>query len=324
MVAYVQNKLIKVVIIVDFSIIGLNAHCMRPTRYQSAVYSHFALETRCAFATSLQRFSQSGLKCFFYFFMGELCLVYVWLGQTSVNANTTNLERVLYLCLTLDWRWADVLLGSTFTRGKTLTFLSIQKRCAEVDAHKKCMTFIRRSSQIINEFWRTPSESQRTDQNSSFFVRWTSVMVCVTGSIPANTRRWPSAGLQYCSFVTYVLRQVATRHDIIMARHGLNRNLGEPMARPVATSCSDLPRRPVWPDKSRHFVHTFRTNKLHLFATCRDGRYGRTTSGNLYIIWLRFVNILPAMVRQAYTIMFTYIRDMSGLPQYVVPMSCHS
>ena len=59
---------------------------------------------------------------FFFFFMGGLCVVYVWLGQTSVNANTTNLERVLYLCLTLDWRWSDVLLASTFTRGKTLTF----------------------------------------------------------------------------------------------------------------------------------------------------------------------------------------------------------
>ena len=29
--------------------------------------------------------------------------------------------------------------------------------------------FIRRSLEIVNEFWRTPSESQRTDQNSSFF-----------------------------------------------------------------------------------------------------------------------------------------------------------
>ena len=54
-----------------------------------------------------------------------------------------------------------------------------------------------------------------------------------------------------------------------MTRHGWNRNLGEPVARPVATSCSDLPRRPVWPDKSSHFVHTFCTNKLHLVATCR-------------------------------------------------------
>ena len=47
---------------------------------------------------------------FFFFFMGGLCV------------DTTNLERVLYLCLTLDWRWSDVLLASTFTRGKTLTF----------------------------------------------------------------------------------------------------------------------------------------------------------------------------------------------------------
>ena len=47
--------------------------------------------------------------------MRRLC---VTIGQTSVNENTTSLERVLYLCLTLDWRWSDVLLASTFTRGK--------------------------------------------------------------------------------------------------------------------------------------------------------------------------------------------------------------
>ena len=89
--------------------------------------------------------------------------VYVWLGQTSGNENTTNLERVLSLCLTLDWRWFDVLLASTFTGAKTLTFLNMQKMCAEVDAHNKWITFTRRSRQIINEFWRTPGESQRTD-----------------------------------------------------------------------------------------------------------------------------------------------------------------
>ena len=80
-----------------------------------------------------------------------------------------------------------------------------------------------------------------------------------------------------------------SRHDIIMARHGWNINLGEPVARPVATTCSDLPRRPVWPDKSRYFMHTFCTNKLDVtagmaicaqfswdvwifFRPCRDGR----------------------------------------------------
>ena len=63
----------------------------------------------------------------------------------------------------------------------------MQKMCAEVDAHNKCITFIRRSRQIINEFCRTPSESQRIDQNSSFSVRWTCVMVCVTGPLPGFT-----------------------------------------------------------------------------------------------------------------------------------------
>ena len=75
--------------------------------------------------------------CFLTIFMGGLCVVYVWLRQTSVNENTTNLERVLYLCLTLDWRWSDVLMASTFTREKTLTFFSMQKMCALADAHKK-------------------------------------------------------------------------------------------------------------------------------------------------------------------------------------------
>ena len=153
MVTYVQNKLIKVTIIVDISIIGFNAHCMLCIRYQLATFFH-----------------NPDSKCFKKKFMDGLCVVYVWLGQTSVNN----------LCLTLDWHWSDVLLASTFTRGKTLTFLSMQKMCAEVDAHNK---FIRRSRQSINEFWRTSSESQRTDQNSSFFVRWTCVMVCVTGPL---------------------------------------------------------------------------------------------------------------------------------------------
>ena len=40
--------------------------------------------------------------------MGGLCVVYVWLGQTSVNENTTNLERVLYVRLTLVWRSSGV------------------------------------------------------------------------------------------------------------------------------------------------------------------------------------------------------------------------
>ena len=90
---------------------------------------------------------------------------------------------------------------------------------------------------------------------------------------------------------------MAGTETLVSLWHGLSRQV-----------VSDLPRRPVWLDKSRHFVHTFCTNKLYVVATCRDGWYGRTTSGNLYIIWLRCVNILqamsgrPDMVRQAYTI----------------------
>ena len=149
MVTYVQNKLIKVTIIVDISIIGFNAHCM-------ALYASNALAKRCSFALCVGNtlciryqlatfFTIRTQIVFYYFFMGGLCGVYVLLGQTSVYENTTNLERVLYLCLTLDWRWSDVLLASTFTCGKNPTFLSMQKMCAELGAHKKWMTFIRRS-----------------------------------------------------------------------------------------------------------------------------------------------------------------------------------
>ena len=51
--------------------------------------------------------------------MRGLCVVYVWLGQILVSEYTKNLA--------LDWRWSDVLLASTFTIGKTLTFLNMQK-----------------------------------------------------------------------------------------------------------------------------------------------------------------------------------------------------
>ena len=79
---------------------------------------------------------------FFFLFCHAWTVRRLWLtrtnlGQRKPHENTTNLERVLYLCLTLDWRWTDVLLASTFTIGKTLTFLNMQKMCAEVDAHNK-------------------------------------------------------------------------------------------------------------------------------------------------------------------------------------------
>ena len=139
---YVQNKLIKVTIIVDISIrVGL----MRTVCVQRVSKALFIRTLRWKHAV------HSLPECDVV--MDELCVVYVW-----VSENTTNLERVLHLCLTLDWRWFDVLLAPTFTRGKTLTFLSMQKMCAEVDAHQKWITFIRRSRQIINEFWRMPSE----------------------------------------------------------------------------------------------------------------------------------------------------------------------
>ena len=36
---------------------------------------------------------------------------------------------------------------------------------------------------MINEILCTPCESQRTDQNRSFLVRWMSVIVCVTAPL---------------------------------------------------------------------------------------------------------------------------------------------
>ena len=112
-----------------------------------AMYASNALAKRYSFALcvgntlcncyQLATFFTIGTRIviIFIFFMRELCVVYVWLGQTSVNKNTTNLERLLYLCLTLDWRWSDVPLASTFTGRKKLTFFNMQKMCAEVDAN---------------------------------------------------------------------------------------------------------------------------------------------------------------------------------------------
>ena len=76
MVTYVPNKQRKVTIIVDIGVLAFNAHCL--CLMQSAVDLPFALETCCAFATSLLRLSQTGLNLlFFFFFMRGLCAVYL-------------------------------------------------------------------------------------------------------------------------------------------------------------------------------------------------------------------------------------------------------
>ena len=151
----------------------IHALFIRTLRWKHAVHSLPACDV----------FHNTDSNCIF-FFMGGLCVVYhvhVWLGQTSVNTNTRYLERVPYLCLTLDWRWSDFLLASTFTCRKTLTFLSIQKMCAEVDAHKKWMTFIRRSCQTSTNSDARPANHNALTKILHFFVRWTCVLVCVTG-----------------------------------------------------------------------------------------------------------------------------------------------
>ena len=117
--------------------------------------------------------------------------------------------------------------------------------------------------------------------------------------------------IQYSSFVTYVSRQVATRHNIIMTRHGWNKNLGEPMARPVVTNCSDLSWRPVWPDNSRQFIHNLAEMCEYSSGHVGTAGHGPTSIHNL----------------------LTYIQDLSGRcsthamsrqQHHVVPMSCHS
>ena len=120
----------------------------------------------------------------FYLFMRGLYVVYVWLGQTSVNENTTDLEHVLYLCLALDWGCSEVLLPFTFTGRKMLT--------STVDAHKKWITFIRHFRQLISEFWHTPSESQSLNKILHFLCAgrawwyvWLGLQFCVF------IKKWP-------------------------------------------------------------------------------------------------------------------------------------
>ena len=112
---------------------------IRPLRWKHAVHSLPACDV----------FHDPDSKCYFLFCHAwtvcRLCLTGTNLGQRKPHENTTNLERVLYLGLTLDWRWSDVLPPSTFTRGKTLTFFNIQIMCADVDAHNIWITVTRRS-----------------------------------------------------------------------------------------------------------------------------------------------------------------------------------
>ena len=65
--------------------------------------------------------------------MRRLCVTWTKLSQRKYN----EFRVCTLLVLTLDLRWSDFLLASTFTRGKMFTFLNTQKMCAEVDAHIK-------------------------------------------------------------------------------------------------------------------------------------------------------------------------------------------
>ena len=153
MVTCVPNKLIKVTrpIIVDISVLGFIAHCMRPTRYQSAVQSPFALETRCAFVI---RFSQSGLKLLFLFFhawnVRRVCVTVTSLGQRKENEFRACALLVPNARLALVWRSSKVYIP---TRKNAHIFEDAETACAQ------------RLTHTINE-WRSSGVLVKSSANS--------------------------------------------------------------------------------------------------------------------------------------------------------------
>ena len=79
--------------------------------------------------------SQNKITDFFMIlaWASRLCVTGTNLGQWKHN----EFRACALLVPNVRLRWSDALLASTFTRGKTRTFLSMQKMCAEVDAHNK-------------------------------------------------------------------------------------------------------------------------------------------------------------------------------------------
>ena len=73
MATYVQNKLTKVTIIVVISILAL---FIRPLRWKHAVHLLSAYDFF---------HNPDSNNLLLFFFMRGLCVVYVWLEQTSVN-----------------------------------------------------------------------------------------------------------------------------------------------------------------------------------------------------------------------------------------------
>ena len=109
-----KKNLIKVTIIVDISIIGFNAHCMRPARSYALCVGNMPC-IRYQLATFFTIRTQIVFFIFYGWTVRRLCVTGASLGQRKHNEFR---ECVLYLCLTLDWRWSVGLLTSTFTRGK--------------------------------------------------------------------------------------------------------------------------------------------------------------------------------------------------------------
>ena len=123
---------------------------------------------------------------FLFFFYGwtvrRLCVTGTNLGQRKHNEFRACAPLVPSVRLALVWRFSGVYIHTW----KNAHIFEHAENVRRGWRTQKWMTFIRRSRQIINEFWRTLSELRRTDQNSSLFVRWTCVMVCVTGPVSAT------------------------------------------------------------------------------------------------------------------------------------------
>ena len=134
MVTNVENKLMKSTIIVDISILGFIAHCMLQRVSKGCSFA-ICIENMLCISYQLATFFTIWTEIVIFFFYAwtvrRLCVTLTNLGQRKHN------ELIVCALLVPSVRlpWSDVLLASTLTREKTLTFLNMQKMCAEVDAH---------------------------------------------------------------------------------------------------------------------------------------------------------------------------------------------
>ena len=146
MVACVQNKLIKFTIIVVISILGFNAHCMRPTsichlRWKHAVHSLSACDI----------FHNPDSNCYFYFFYAwtvrRLCVTWTNLGQRKHNEFRACALLVPNVRQTLVWRSSGVDIHT--------------RKNAHIFAHAKNVRIGRRTQSINNVHPAFSSNHQR-------------------------------------------------------------------------------------------------------------------------------------------------------------------